>query len=126
MDQAMPPDPQYAAAPQQAPGPIQPLMDLSSVRVPLLVSGIFNILLALAWISSCFLAFLAIPPIVLAIYEFIMYSKLGTEDPRSLAGRVRVIGILEICSILLGGLVQMICGILVVANVGKLEQPADG
>lgn len=84
----------------------------AGVRIPLLVSGILNCLAALGWISTCALSFLAIPLIVLAVYEFLTFAKLGESDYRRHAGRVKTLQILEICSILLGNLGSMICGII--------------
>lgn len=84
----------------------------AGVRIPLLVSGILNCLAALGWISTCALSFLAIPLIVLAVYEFLTFAKLGEPDYRRNAGRVKTLQILEICSILLGNLGSMICGII--------------
>lgn len=97
--------------------------DISAVRIPILISGIFNILGALGWASTCVFFFFGIPLLILGIFEFIQFSKLG--DPanhRGAAGTTRLIGILEICAILFGNLGSFVCGIIVVVNAGKLER----
>lgn len=99
--------------------------DVPGVRIPLLISGIFNILAALGWASTCFLAFVGIPSLVLGIFEFIQFSKLGDPANRSrLVGSTRIIGILEICSVLIGNLGSLICGIIVLVNLNQLDDNA--
>lgn len=100
-----------------------PPPDISGVRIPLLVSGIFNILAAIGWASTCVLAFIAIPFVVLAIFEFMQYGKLGdpAQRPR-LTGSTRVIAICEICTIITGNLPSMICGIIVLANLPNIDR----
>lgn len=84
----------------------------AGVRIPLLVSGILNCLAALWWVSTCALSFLAIPLIVLAVYEFLAFSKLGGADYRRHADHAKTLQILEICTILLGNVGSMVCGII--------------
>jgi hypothetical protein len=91
--------------------------DYSGIRIPILISGIFNILAGLAWVSTCLLSPLAIPLLVLAVFEIIAFVKLG--DPaqaQATARRVKTLGILEICTILLGNLASLVCGIIVLIN----------
>ncbi|QKK09509.1 MAG: hypothetical protein HND58_15950 [Planctomycetota bacterium] len=99
-----------------------PHRDVSAVRIPMLISGIFNILVALWWGSTCFLFFLGIPLLVLGIFEFIQFSKLA--DPanhQKSIGSTRLIGIFEICTILVGNLGSLVCGIIVLVNLEKLD-----
>jgi len=107
------------APPTQA-GPLPARPDYNSVRVPILVSAIFNILLALMWFGTCFLFFLGIPVLVLAVFEIIMFARLG--DPaqaKGAAGRAKLFGILEICTILVGNVASLVCGIIVLVNAER-------
>jgi len=87
---------------------------LNGVRIPMLISGIFNMLAALGWIATCFLSFLAIPLIILGVYEFITFNRLGgsREEQDALQGRSRTLAILAICTIALGNLGSCVCGII--------------
>lgn len=99
-----------------------PFRDVSALRIPILISGIFNTLGALGWASTCVFFFFGIPLLVLGIFEFIQFSKLG--DPANHRGSIastRLIGIFEICSVLVGNLGSLVCGIILLANLGKLE-----
>jgi hypothetical protein len=99
-----------------------PASDVPGVRVPILVSGIFNVLGAIGWALPCITVFLSAPLLALAIFEFLQYGKLGDPARRASAlSSTRVIGILEICTILLGNVPSMVCGILVLVNFKQLE-----
>lgn len=104
-------------APPHAPthaGPADQPRDLSMIRIPMLISGIFNCLTALWWLSTCFLFFLAAPLIVLAIYEFTTFNRLGRSraEQDALRGRSRTLAILATCSIVLINLPSFVCGII--------------
>lgn len=107
------------AAPAMPTGP-----DFNMIKIPLLISAIFNCLVALGWVSTCFLFFLAIPLVVLAVFEFMLFSKFtnpSTVPPRS---KVQMFAILECCTIVLGNVPSLICGILILVNLDKsYERP---
>lgn len=105
-------------APPQHPVPRHP----DGVRIPLLLSGIFNTFAALAWASTCIFAVVGIPLLVLAIFEFKAFLELGRGGPYApMKGRVQTLGILEICTILTFNLLSMICGIIVLAQMATLD-----
>jgi len=96
--------------------------DPTPIRVAVLVSAIFNLLSAIAWAFTCFGLVLSVPLVVLAVFEILLFSRLGGSGPYApLRGRVRLIGVLEICTILAGNLVSLICGIIVLAFLDKLH-----
>lgn len=109
-------------SPPTEPGPLHggPAPDYGGVRIPILISAIFNILAALGWFSTCFLAIVGIPLLVLGIFEILMFAKLG--DPakaREAYARARTYGVLEICTILAFNVVSTVCGIIVLVNSNK-------
>ena len=67
------------------------------------------------WISTCFLAFFAIPCIVLCIFEITLYVKADTLAPRDFVSRAQTLAIAEV----IVGLVStfsLVCGIIILVN----------
>lgn len=95
--------------------------DPTPVRVAILISAIFNILSALAWAATCFGIIFSVPLIVLSIFEFVLFAKLGEPPYGPRRGTAQLIGILEICTIVLGNLPSMVCGIIVLVFREKLR-----
>lgn len=108
-----PPSPSHGGAVDEAPG---------IIRIPMLISGIFSCLAALAWLSGCITFFVAIPLGVLAVFEFMTFAKLSSPQWRQSIGTAKTIQILEICSILLGNVASMICGIIGLVNGGAAQR----
>lgn len=100
-------------------GTMQP--DATPVRVALIVSAIFNILTAVSWAFTCFGLVLSVPLVILAVFEFMLFGKLGTPPYGPHRDRAKVLGILEICTILTGNLPSMVCGIIVLVFLEKLR-----
>jgi len=98
--------------------------DLSGIRVPMLISGIFHCLVALSWFSTCFLFFIGIPLLVLGIFEIIMFGKLNAppHEQNALRSKCKTYAILDICSILLFNLPSMICGIIQITNQNQFDR----
>ncbi|GJM20020.1 MAG: hypothetical protein DHS20C14_22330 [Phycisphaeraceae bacterium] len=113
------------AAPYTPPAPVGAPPDLSIIKIPILISAIFNVLIALAWLPFCVTIVISIPLIALAVFEFMLFTKLNAPDvdPPSLKGRTQIIAILEICTILVGSVPNLICGILVLVNLNKMDAP---
>lgn len=101
------------------PGPIAP--DPTPVRVAILVSAIFNVLAAVSWALTCFGLVISAPLVVLAVFEFMRFSKLGTPPFGPQRDKAKVLGILEICTILVGNLPSAVCGIIVLVFLEKLR-----
>lgn len=95
--------------------------DPTPVRVALVVSAVFNLLSAGAWALTCFGIVLSVPLVVLAIFEIMLFSRLGQPPYGVHRGRAQLLGILEICTILVGNLPSMVCGIVVLAFLEKLR-----
>lgn len=91
----------------------------AGITIPILVSGILNLLFTLGWLSTCFLAFIGIPLLLLAIFEFVTYSQASTMEPERLLGRAKVLGILGICTIVLGNIGSMVCGIVILTQLAE-------
>jgi hypothetical protein len=98
--------------------------DLSGVRIPMLISGIFQCLAALSWFSTCILFFIGIPMLVLGIFEIIMFGKLSAppHEQNAHRSRCKTYAILDICSILLLNFPSMICGIIQLANQKQFDR----
>jgi hypothetical protein len=84
----------------------------NSIRIPILISAILNVLMGIGFLSTCFLFFMAIPVGILAVFEFMLFVQLGKPDYAAAAKKTKIIQILEIASIICGNLGSMICGIL--------------
>ncbi|MBZ0172063.1 MAG: hypothetical protein K8E66_06760 [Phycisphaerales bacterium] len=97
----------------------------NGVRLPLLISAILNCLNAVAWAFGCVTIVISIPLLVLAVFEFMAYSKLGQPDYRQEAGRVKVLQILEICTILVGNVGSLICGIIGMVLTGQEREKGN-
>ena len=110
---------QVPPAPQTPGGPMS--ADPTPIRVALVVSAIFNILSAIGWAFTCVGLILSVPLVILAIFEFLLFGKLGSPPYAQNRGRAQVIGILEICTILAGNLPSMVCGIIVLVFLDKLR-----
>ena len=93
----------------------------SVVMVPILVSAISNIFVSVIFVSTCFLAPLAIPLVILCIFEFSLYSYAENYSRTELYTKVNRIGIFEVIVGLLNW-VTLICGIIVLVHVGKLRR----
>ncbi len=122
-------------APPNEPMPIAAEPDLNAIKIPLLISGILNALtaagllvaglLTIIMVVGCFILPFAIPVGVLAYFEIKTYMDLDKPgDKRHLKPRVQLLGILEIATVLLGNVLVVVCGVLVVSNVNKLDETA--
>jgi hypothetical protein len=115
------PTPMVSPTPFHQPAPGR---DLSGVKIPMLISGIFHCLTALGWFSTCFLFFLGIPLLVLGIFEIMLFSKLGgtRADQDAARQKAKTFAILDICSVLLFNIPSMVCGIIQMANHKQFDE----
>ena len=95
------------------------------VKVPMLVSAIFNCLNVLAtpfWLMTIIYAWVPLVCIILLIFEFKMYASLnGRTPPSQHKGGATGIAVCQICTIIFGNLPSVICGIIALANLGKMR-----
>jgi hypothetical protein len=106
-----------AARPEPARTPPPPLPSYGSVTAPMLVSAISNLFYGI--ILMCLL--IGIPMLILAYFEYRLYSESDTLKPSEFLRRARTIGAFEVVC----GLINwfgLFCGILVLINAGKVER----
>jgi|TARA_R110000782_G_scaffold101029_10_gene187542 hypothetical protein len=115
---------EYQTSAANGPAMGSPGRPLSGVKVPMLIAGIFNCIVALSWFSTCFLFFLGIPLLVLGIFEIILFTKLGgsREQQDAVRGKAKTYAILDVCTILLFNLPSMICGIIQLASHNQFDE----
>ena len=81
------------------------------IKVCVLISGIWNIVVGLFWISTLCGVFVGVPQIVLAVFEIVYFTQADNKPlPDSLA-HARLLGAFEILSGLFNG-VSFVCGIV--------------
>lgn len=102
----------------------RPRVSRDGIKIPVLISAIFNIILGLFWAATCFGIIFTIPMIILCIFEFILWSQADDLSPRQLSGQANTLGILEIV-VGLANTPTLICGIIVLVNSGKLVERDD-
>lgn len=101
----------------------------NELAVPLLVSGIVHLLYGASAVGSsclfglmtfgwgCCLGIAGIPAIVLGAFELSHYSQRSTMDPNRWLDRSKLFAILDICCMLWGNVVAVVCGILVLTQL---------
>jgi hypothetical protein len=94
----------------------------TGIKVPLLVSAIANIVVGLVWVSTCFGFVFTVPMTILCVFEFGLWAKADSLPVSDLAGRAKTIGIFEII-VGLANIVTLICGIILLINCSKVEDP---
>ena len=82
------------------------------IKVCVLISGVWNILVGLFWISSLCGAVIGIPQIILAVFEIIYFAQADKMRLDKALRQGNLLGILEIISGLFN-VVSLVCGILV-------------
>lgn len=87
------------------------------IAVPMLVSGICNVLTALGWGSTCFFAFIGLPCLALGIVELVTYGNGASLDRRAYLDRAKLLGILAICSVLFWNVPSLVCGIVILTQL---------
>lgn len=97
----------------------------SSIKGPLLISALFNLIAAISFVvfSACSFVPLAIPPAILAAFEINLLTKLGSMSSGQLARKAKGIGFAEIAIGLFCffNLPTLVCGILNVLNASKVS-----
>jgi len=111
-------------APIAPPPPGTPAWPPRMIAVPMLVSGICNVLTGGGICGSSVLSFFAapcaifgIPCLILGIFELITYANGASFDRRAYLDRAKLLGILAICSVLFGNVPSLVCGIVVLTQL---------
>lgn len=106
------------------------------VAVPMLVSGITNLVYAAtATLSAlafgvatlgigCACLIVPVPAIILGIFELKMFNKLNGPGPYTQhKSNAHTIAIIQIISLLFGNVVSCVCGIVALVNMDQLDEP---
>jgi hypothetical protein len=88
--------------------------------IPLLVSAIWNCAAAVGYFFTCIGVVIAVPLIILAIYEFKLYVDLTNQQQIVDPARVRKIAICEIIAGLVS-LVPLVAGIIILTNLPSVD-----
>jgi hypothetical protein len=102
----------------------RPNKSRESIKVPVLISAISNIVVGLIWAATCIGIVFTIPMVILCIFEFALWSKADSLSSGQLAGRAKTMGIFEII-VGLANTPTLICGIIVLINSVKLVDRYD-
>jgi len=94
---------------------------LNNVTVPILISGIVNVLAGLFYFATCYGIVLAIPMIVLCVFEFVFVSNAPRMHPREVASKAQTLAVFEII-VGLFNIASLVCGIIVLANASNLTR----
>ncbi len=122
------PDPIDAENPYREPVASQPVFAAGQIRprpvdelkVPLLVSGIFNIVVGSIWAITCLGFVLTIPMWILAAYELSLYRQADDLSSAELAARAKSLSVYQIIAGVLNT-PTLICGIILMIQSGKYE-----
>lgn len=86
-----------------------------TIKTCVLISGISNVLFGLGWSSTCILAIIGVPQLVLAIFEIIYFASADGMPPDKARGQAKVLAIFEIiCG--LANPFSLIAGIIVLVK----------
>lgn len=121
-------------APTQ-PAPTQQGNDTSLFKILLLVSAIFNSLAALSaivaglltiiFIVGCFILPFGAALAVLAFFEFKAFMALNDDSaPNPPRDKVKLLAILEICTIIMGNMPSVVCGIVSLVQINNYPDDA--
>jgi hypothetical protein len=99
---------------------IRPLRSIASIKVPILVSAIANIVVGLVWLSTGCGVVVTVPLVVLSVFEFMLWAKADEMAGREFAAKAHRLGVIEIVAGLFNT-ATLVCGILVVVNASKLK-----
>ncbi len=111
----------------------------TGVAVPMLVSGIVNLVYAASATFSalifgvatlgigCACLVIPVPAIILGIFEIKMFNKLNGPGPYApLKSSAHTIAIIQILTILFGNVVSCVCGIIALVNMNQFDGPRGG
>jgi len=93
----------------------------ASIKIPLLISAIGNIVVALLWLTTCFGFIFAVPMIVLCVFEFRLYAVADELPLDELTRRSKTLAIYEII-VGLANLVSLVCGILLMIHAPNVQR----
>ncbi len=93
------------------------------LTVPLVISAVWNLVTAALWafFVPCIGLFVAVPYVILAIFEISTFTQAGTTPPRVLHDRCGWLGGFQIL-VGLTNLVPVVCGVLLLVYRDQLRQ----
>ena len=108
----------------------------NGVAIPMLVSGIVNLVYAASAVVSalafgvatlgigCACLVIPVPAIILGVFELKMYNKLSGPGPYAQhKSSAHTIAIIQVLTILFGNVVSCVCGIIALVNMDQLDGP---
>lgn len=110
----------------------------SELALPLLISGIFHLLYGASLVGgSCFgglftfgwgccFGICGAPAIVLGALEVSHYSQRATMEPQRWLDRAKIFAIIDVCCILWGNVVAIVCGIVVLTQLDGARMRLGG
>lgn len=109
------------------------------VAIPMLVSGIVNLVYAASAVVSllifgvatfgigCACLVIPVPAIILGIFELKMYSKLSGPGPYAQhKPNAHTLAIIQVITIIFGNVVSCVCGVISLVNMNQLDDPTIG
>ena len=121
------PPPRHASPGSVPPTPVPPASaavadEVHRIRTVVLIAGVFNVLVAFVWASTCFASLLAVPLLVLSVFEFSLYAKGDRLPPRAIADRGNTYGVWEVViGVLCVNPATLVCGILALVFSSRLK-----
>lgn len=124
--------------PTVMPSPLPPGWPPSELSIPLLVSGIFHLVYGASLVGSscigglftfgwgCCLGICGAPAIVLGVLEISHYSHRSTMDPHRWLDRAKIFAIVDVCCVLWGNIVAIVCGIIVLTQLDGARMRLGG
>ena len=112
------------AAPTAPPTqPVQPVTPAgwppNAIGISQFVSGIFNLIAGVGWLFTCFGVVLTVPLVILGVTELLASSRARTANPLRYLESARTMAILDICTVLAGNLGSVVCGIVILTQLGE-------
>lgn len=96
---------------------------LNGVRIPILISGIFNAMVAVIWALTCFGLILTVPLAILCTFELCYYSNSARMPPYQAIREGRTLAIYEIVvGVLSLNMVVLACGILALVMANQAQE----
>ncbi len=91
----------------------------AAITVPLLISAISNVVFGLFWLCTIYGVVIGVPMFILAVFEFMLYAKIGTKPVKDIAREASTLAIWQMVLGFFCNIPTFVCGILLIINAGK-------